>query len=125
MEELHWEMVRHLDSLFENWVMIFWLTYMRNRGELSEGWYDPSTFEKSLESAGPPITERPASKSATSIKETQRHAEQDDEDSDDSIGPALPGQVARFRGNRMGPSIPNMDDLELKRGISLVPQRLT
>jgi hypothetical protein len=44
-------------------------------------------------------------------------------DSDDSIGPTLPGQEgARGRGGRMGPSIPNMQDLELKRGkINFVP----
>jgi hypothetical protein len=39
----------------------------------------------------------------------------DDSDSDDSIGPALPGQDSRSRSNRMGPSIPSMQDLELKR----------
>jgi hypothetical protein len=41
----------------------------------------------------------------------------EESDSDDSIGPTLPGQEgARGRGGRMGPSIPNMQDLELKRG---------
>ena len=38
----------------------------------------------------------------------------DDSDSDDSIGPALPGQEGR--GKRMGPSVPNMQDLELRKG---------
>jgi hypothetical protein len=37
-------------------------------------------------------------------------------DSDDSIGPALPGQGGRRIG-RMGPSIPSMQDLELRRGM--------
>jgi len=41
----------------------------------------------------------------------------DASDSDDSIGPTLPGQESRSSG-RMGPSIPSMQDLELKRGIS-------
>lgn len=37
--------------------------------------------------------------------------------SDDSVGPALPGQENRSRRSRVGPSIPNMQDLELKRGM--------
>jgi hypothetical protein len=43
-------------------------------------------------------------------------------DSDDSVGPTLPGKE-RSIGKRPGPSIPSMEDLELKRGIpiSLVP----
>jgi hypothetical protein len=36
--------------------------------------------------------------------------------SDDSLGPTLPGQERRSRGNRKGPSIPSLQDLELKRG---------
>ena len=38
-------------------------------------------------------------------------------DSDDSVGPTLPGKE-RSRGQRPGPSIPNMEDIELKRGIA-------
>jgi hypothetical protein len=37
-------------------------------------------------------------------------------ESDDSVGPTLPGKEGRSRVSRMGPSIPNMEDLELKRG---------
>jgi hypothetical protein len=49
-------------------------------------------------------------------KQAQEEAPEES-DSDDSIGPTLPGQEgARRRGGRMGPSIPNMQDLELKRG---------
>jgi len=40
-------------------------------------------------------------------------------DSDDDIGPSLPGQE-RSRAGRMGPSIPGMQDLELKRGMDLI-----
>lgn len=40
----------------------------------------------------------------------------EESDSDEAVGPALPGQDARSRRNRVGPSIPNMQDLELKRG---------
>ena len=38
-------------------------------------------------------------------------------ESDGEIGPALPGQEGRSRGGRMGPSIPRMEDLELKKGM--------
>lgn len=98
-----------------------WADFVRNRGELSEGWYDPATLQKAVESAGPEMDrreeERPKVKEVetrNSPPRTKRGAE--DSDSDDSIGPALPGQEGRSRGGRMGPSIPNIQDLELKRG---------
>jgi len=40
----------------------------------------------------------------------------DASDSDASIGPALPGQLVRSSNRKAGPSIPNMEDLALKRG---------
>jgi hypothetical protein len=51
------------------------------------------------------------------VEEDQRptNVDQDSDGSDDSVGPALPGQESRSRRHRMGPSIPNMQDLELKR----------
>ena len=42
--------------------------------------------------------------------------EPDESESDDDIGPTLPGQESRSRSGRMGPSIPRMEDLELKKG---------
>lgn len=42
--------------------------------------------------------------------------EPDESESDDDIGPTLPGQESRSRSGRMGPSIPRMEDLELKNG---------
>lgn len=88
-----------------------------NRGELSEGWYDPDTLQKAIKSDAPPSTrpreeERPKPVD-TRNKGSRQAASNDDSDSDDSIGPALPGQEGR--GSRMGPSIPRMEDLELKR----------
>lgn len=95
---------------------------MRNRGELSEGWYDPTTLQKAQQSASdePPRNERLRSDVAeVELSRTSTAAEQErgDEksDSDDSVGPTLPGQE-RSRSNRMGPSIPSVQDLELKRG---------
>ena len=119
MEKLHWEMVRLLfpdnRSIHERPV----LTYVRNRGELAEGWYDPSTLQKAVQSAAEYDQdsygkERPDS---ASRKHTTAATSQpmEDSDSNESIGPSLPGQEGRSRG-RMGPSIPNVQDLALKRG---------
>lgn len=110
--------------------MGYWLTCVRNRGELSEGWYDPSTLRKAQESAkeyeeeiareSNLVESNEASSSfgqRESVPNDPGRAEDDGEDSDDSIGPTLPGQINKARRNRLGPSIPNMEDLELKRGI--------
>lgn len=61
------------------------------------------------------IHQRPTSPPRNNMKveQTSRQAGEES-DSDDSIGPALPGEGAS-RNRRVGPSIPNMDDLELKR----------
>ena len=102
------------------------LTCVRNRGELSEGWYDPSTLQKIQQSASnagdAPSSDRYRSQLTTNqtprlvpaqvrveVAEGFNHS-----DSDDSVGPVLPGQGGRSRG-RVGPSIPNTQDLELKR----------
>jgi hypothetical protein len=95
----------------------------RNRGELAEGWYDPSTLQKAQQSAsdndGYSSTVRPkytTTTASTSGNTNKQDAAGDNSDSDDSVGPALPGQEGRSRRNRAGPSIPNMQDLGLKRG---------
>jgi len=92
---------------------------VRNRGELSDGWYDPSTLQKALLAA--PQEQKRSFESTNASNKPTRSAppprkEQDPEsDSDDSVGPALPGQEKPSRSRRAGPSIPNMEDLELKR----------
>ena len=43
--------------------------------------------------------------------------ETQESESDEEVGPMLPGQEGRSRGGRMGPSIPRMEDLELKKGM--------
>ncbi|CAG8955987.1 hypothetical protein HYFRA_00008843 [Hymenoscyphus fraxineus] len=100
-----------------------------NRGELAEGWYDPETLQKATRSTqAAEVTDdnhRPEPSTTVSRETDERHRNpppghdrntKDDSgsESDDSIGPALPGQEGRSRG-RMGPSIPNIQDLELKR----------
>lgn len=104
---------------------------MRNRGELAEGWYDPSTFQKAQQSASSsapdhddgssdtrPRATAPSSTAARDPAANEEAGEEDsDTDSDDSVGPTLPGQERRSRGRRrMGPRVPGMQDLELKRG---------
>ena len=69
------------------------------------------TFEKA---SGPSASERAVDGRGT----TDRHGA--DDDSEEEIGPALPGQE-RTRDGRMGPSIPDMQDLELKRGKDFIP----
>lgn len=114
-----------------------------NRGELAEGWYEPGTFERAKKAAeeeglGEPAPRAPADgedefgrvkrrgrgepgwKSEArgednQEEEPQRKQDRDDSDRDD-YGPALPGQGAQVsRYKRAGPTIPNMEDLELKR----------
>ncbi|KAI9762115.1 MAG: hypothetical protein M4579_000595 [Chaenotheca gracillima] len=100
------------------------LTFVRNRGELAEGWYDPSTNQRALESesaegeafeAAP--RRRPSPKYDVERHETSRmHKDgnaHEEDDEDDVMGPALPGQEARERPP--GPSIPNRQDLQLQR----------
>lgn len=91
-----------------------------NRGELAEGWYDPKTLAKAIDSSSsmhestgrePP---KPEQREYTAERDQRDGKEGEDSESDDEIGPALPGQEGRSRG-RAGPKIPNMQDLELKR----------
>ena len=121
MEELHWEMVRILCLFYGGWLLRSWLTYVRNRGELSEGWYDPSTLQKAVQSAQDEPEPQYQDRRPDTPRQARREPSQerrggDGSESDDEIGPTLPGQESRSRAGRMGPSIPNMQDLELKRG---------
>ena len=94
------------------------LTFVRNRGDLAEGWYDPSTLQKTQRSAA----------SASSIAEPERRLRgspqygspvgTEDSSEEDVVGPTLPGQddSNRRSNERAGPAIPNLQDLELRRG---------
>jgi hypothetical protein len=98
----------------------------RNRGELSDGWYDPTTFQKAVAAAGVAREDEPRQETKGFPSEIKREREEPrreesrsedaENDSDESMGPALPGQESRSRRSRVGPSIPNIQDLELKRG---------
>lgn len=97
------------------------LTLLRNRGELAEGWYEPETLRKARASAT-----ASASASRTAAK---THMQQEEDDarsgdlSDDDVGPALPrrnkmaASSSRGESERHGPAVPNLQDLELRRGM--------
>ncbi|THV48182.1 hypothetical protein BGAL_0263g00120 [Botrytis galanthina] len=124
-----------LDELGETEVKGRWKSFLGkwNRGELSEGWYDPSTLRKAQESAreyeeeiaresNPVQSNEPSSSLSQREPEQKDHeveVEGDGDDSDDSMGPTLPGEINKSRRNRPGPSIPNMEDLELRREMAL------
>lgn len=117
-----------------------------NAGTLSEGWFDPGTFRRAVENAAEEAAEpapirkegedeygrvkqrgrgQPGWKSEAAETEEldegrpvwiKHDDDGDDNDSDESTGPALPGQDEQLvRSKRAGPSIPTMEDLELKR----------
>lgn len=88
---------------------------MRNRGELAEGWYDPMALQKAVQSVAERSEDRPLKPPVRTGSFVEEHATVGS-DSDDSIGPALPGHEGRSRLGRMGPSIPNVQDLAFKKG---------
>ena len=94
------------------------LTFVRNRGELAEGWYDPTTLQKAQASTGSEDHEnvirnrRQQSPIYNSINGM-------DEDSDeDEVGPApfANSYEVYNRKPKSGPAIPNMQDMDLQRG---------
>ena len=103
------------------------LTYLRNRGELAEGWYDPATLEKahrSTHSNSPEHSEDHISrtrvehgnKSREARAADRRRDEASDED-DEGYGPQLPSEQLHKRPDeKSGPTMPSMQDLQLQRG---------
>lgn len=92
---------------------------MRNRGEIAEGWYEPKMFEKAeaFVAGNPPAvkaTKHEASGSRPLADETEQSSDEDE------LGPALPGAISTVAASnkRSGPTIPNLQDLELQRGTS-------
>ena len=89
------------------------LTFVRNRGELAEGWYDPATLQKAQASA---TSNAANAESRSRPRDSPRGA--NDSSDEDVVGPAMPGgEVRVYKGDkRAGPAIPNLQDLELQRG---------
>lgn len=94
------------------------LTFVRNRGDLAEGWYDPATLQKALGStASAPSVAEPENRLRGSPQYgSPTGAEESSEE--DIIGPTLPGHDTSIHGSnqKAGPAIPNLQDLELRRG---------
>ena len=95
------------------------LIFVRNRGELAEGWYQPQMLKKAEALAA---GSQPANESVPHKwfgNETCRVV-QDESSDEDEMGPALPDAAGKTAlGNkRSGPTIPNLQDIELRRGMS-------
>jgi hypothetical protein len=92
---------------------------------LAEGWYDPSTLEKaqksvsSVGSRDSPTYQRPVLETRT--ERSQAHGDDDntgvEEEDDDEYGP-MPhyGPLHHGGGPAAGPTIPTMQDLDLRKG---------
>lgn len=95
------------------------LTFVRNRGELAEGWYDPATLRKANDATKVP-TGSIASTLQSHNRATSNPTLEDSSEEDDAPGPALPSSVIATHCNtsksRLGPTVPSLQDLELKRG---------
>ena len=93
---------------------------MRNRGELAEGWYDPATLHKAQASAA--LNAVDAGKQSRPLDSpsygSPRRAEESSDE--DIVGPAMLGNGTQVykTGKRRGPTIPNLQDLELQRGMA-------
>lgn len=96
---------------------------MRNRKELSEGWYDPATKQRADKAASEQKL-RPQPARRTELEKTvlaepqapEESEEEDDNNDDDDFGPALPG--ARGSAGRMGPVVPSLQDIQHRNGQS-------
>ncbi|KAL8773814.1 MAG: hypothetical protein Q9194_004210 [Teloschistes cf. exilis] len=85
-----------------------------NRGELAEGWYDPTTLRRAQASAAktddyntPPLPNRPT-------------LGEGEDEVDDDFGPSLPSTSTTnlhpsSNARQSGPSIPTLEDLALRR----------
>ena len=96
------------------------LTSVRNRGELAEGWYDPATLQKAQASASSNAVHTNSHsqpRGSPSYGSPGRAEESSDED---VVGPAMPGSETNIYKNhkRPGPAVPNLQDLELQRGMA-------
>ncbi|KAI9678895.1 MAG: hypothetical protein M1829_001880 [Trizodia sp. TS-e1964] len=92
-----------------------------NRGDLAEGWYDPSTRLKALESAAvneaEPLRRRRNSPNYENVQgaDSDHEENQSTEDDNGEVGPTIPRH--NHSGRKLGPNIPNTQDLELQREI--------
>ncbi|KAJ5439938.1 uncharacterized protein N7458_010936 [Penicillium daleae] len=112
-----------IEDLSEEEVKGRWKSFIRkwNLGELAEGWYDPATLERARKSAAeyqPGPTERASpdyGRGGPSRDVGAAPPASHDEDDEEEYGPTLPVPGSTRDVSHSGPTIPNMQDLELKR----------
>ncbi|KAI9781561.1 MAG: hypothetical protein M1835_004280 [Candelina submexicana] len=95
------------------------LILLRNRGELAEGWYDPSTRQKAILSSIAPKSTPSISAQSSRVSpdyghiRTEHQAQPMNESDDDAVGPKLPAQEVSHR--KVGPATPGVEDLVLRQ----------
>ncbi|TQB70673.1 hypothetical protein MPDQ_008209 [Monascus purpureus] len=119
-----------------------------NRGELAEGWYDPETLRKARKSAkeGESYFAGPSRRSSpdyehgreeedegegSRVDRVSRHPEEDrlrradredrneEEDEEEDYGPVLPETQGQQLKHSSGPTIPKLQDLELRKEMAI------
>lgn len=110
-----------LNPWYLNLAGVHILRRLRNRGELVEGWYDPEILEKARSRAqqpAPPSSDNGFVMHGRHSKLIEEHGK--DEDEEDAYGPRLPSNVfvagQGLTWSKSGPTIPSIDDLQIKRG---------
>lgn len=95
-----------------------------NRGELAEGWYDPATLKRAQENAnqaqpyscgGRASPEYSYDRPADGKTAKESPTEEEEDGDDDEYGPTLPHPGFMRGAARSGPTIPTMQNLDLKR----------
>ncbi|MCJ1317105.1 hypothetical protein MMC15_002427 [Xylographa vitiligo] len=117
-----------LDDLSEIEARGRWKSFVGkwNRGELAEGWYDPTTSRKATESFTRPLSsmrhhgERRLSPNYIHRKQQTLDGSGSGSSDDGNIGPALPENQGTnlSKAYRSGPTIPSLQDLELRQETS-------
>ncbi|OJJ51480.1 hypothetical protein ASPZODRAFT_12301 [Penicilliopsis zonata CBS 506.65] len=114
-----------LEELPEDEVKGRWKSFIHkwNRGELAEGWYDPSMLEKANQNALLPPSHTTANQPRHDSPlpdpdHESQHAPAGNEDPDEDYGPMLPSEGAYRPAQSSGPTIPNLQDLQLQRELA-------
>ena len=96
------------------------LTSVRNRGELAEGWYDPATLQKAQASASSNIVDTEYQSRRRDVPNYDSPKRAEESSDEDIVGPTMPDSQTNVHGTerRSGPAIPNLQDLELQRGMA-------
>ncbi|KAL4979296.1 hypothetical protein BDW66DRAFT_111320 [Aspergillus desertorum] len=113
-----------LENLSEEEVKGRWKSFVGkwNRGELAEGWYDPATLEKARNASA--VAPAPGDSYKT-VREGRHQgivpsagdgADEQGEGDDDEYGP-MPQYDSSRGGRAPGPTIPSMQDLQLRKEI--------